>query len=88
MFDTCADFLKCRHKTRLPIARLVKDTSTKASKKITDAKFAKDFQAVLKELQKAQRLAAKRETSHPPFVPKVVLPSRHNLLLQSIKGGE
>ena len=29
-----------------------------ASKKITDAKLAKDFQVVLKEFQKAQRLAA------------------------------
>ncbi|KAG5577943.1 hypothetical protein H5410_058077 [Solanum commersonii] len=78
-----------RHKTRLHIGQLVKDTSAKlkqasetdhrievsASKKITDAKLAKDFQAVLKEFQKAQRLAAERETSYSPFVPQSVLPS-------------
>lgn len=46
------------------------------NKKITDAKLAKDFQAVLKEFQKAQRLAAERETAYSPFVPKAALPSR------------
>ncbi|KAF6153201.1 hypothetical protein GIB67_016680 [Kingdonia uniflora] len=46
-----------------------------ASKKITDAKLAKDFQAVLKELQKAQRLAAQREIAYAPYVPQAVLPS-------------
>ena len=48
-----------------------------ASKKIADAKLAKDFQAVLKEFQKAQRLAAERETAYTPFVPQAVLPSRY-----------
>ncbi|WRX19060.1 Target SNARE coiled-coil homology domain - like 5 [Theobroma cacao] len=48
-----------------------------ASKKITDAKLAKDFQAVLKEFQKAQRLAAERETAYTPFVPQTVLPSSY-----------
>ncbi|KAK8955113.1 Syntaxin-23 [Platanthera zijinensis] len=38
--------------------------------------LAKDFQAVLKEFQKAQRLAAERETAYAPFVPQAVLPSR------------
>ncbi|KAL0324737.1 UNVERIFIED_CONTAM: syntaxin [Sesamum calycinum] len=79
------------HKTRLHIGQLVKDTSTKlkqaseidhhaevsASKKITDAKLAKDFQAVLKEFQKVQRLAAERETSYTPFVPQAVRPSSY-----------
>uniref|UniRef100_A0A1U7XQ16 Syntaxin-23-like n=2 Tax=Nicotiana sylvestris TaxID=4096 RepID=A0A1U7XQ16_NICSY len=74
------------HKTRLHIGQLVKDTSARlkqasetdhrvevsASKKITDAKLAKDFQAVLKELQKAQCLAAERETAYTPFVPQAV----------------
>ncbi|XP_021816162.1 syntaxin-22 isoform X1 [Prunus avium] len=46
-------------------------------KKIADAKLAKDFQAVLKEFQKAQRLAAERETTYAPFVPKDVLPSSY-----------
>uniref|UniRef100_A0A5B6YSD7 Putative syntaxin-22-like n=1 Tax=Davidia involucrata TaxID=16924 RepID=A0A5B6YSD7_DAVIN len=79
------------HKTRLHIGQLVKDTSAKlkqasetdhhaevsASKKITDAKLAKDFQAVLKEFQKAQRLAAERETAYTAFVPQAVLPSSY-----------
>ncbi|PPS04396.1 hypothetical protein GOBAR_AA16268 [Gossypium barbadense] len=49
----------------------------KASKKVADAKLAKDFQAVLKEFQKAQRLAAERETSYAPSVLKAVLPLRN-----------
>ncbi|XP_078438975.1 syntaxin-22-like isoform X2 [Wolffia australiana] len=79
------------HKTRLHIGQLVKDTSAKlkqtsetdhnaevsASKKIADAKLAKDFQAILKEFQKAQRLAAERETAYTPFVPQAVLPSSY-----------
>lgn len=79
------------HKTRLQIGQLVKDTSAKlkqasetdhrlevsASKKIADAKLAKDFQAVLKDFQKAQRLAAERETAYTPFVPQAVLPSSY-----------
>ncbi|XP_047321628.1 syntaxin-22-like [Impatiens glandulifera] len=78
-------------KTRLHIGQLVKDTSAKlkqanetdhhsnvsASKKITDAKLAKDFQAVLQEFQKAQRLAAERETSYTPFVPQAANPSSY-----------
>ena len=48
-----------------------------ASKKIADAKLAKDFQAILKEFQKAQRLSAERETAYAPFVPQAVLPSRY-----------
>ncbi|KAL5978484.1 Syntaxin-22 [Asimina triloba] len=72
-----------RHKTRLHIGQLVKDTTAKlkqatevdhhsevsTNKKIADAKLAKDFQAVLKEFQKAQRLAAERETAYSTFVP-------------------
>ncbi|EPS65134.1 syntaxin-like protein [Genlisea aurea] len=79
------------HKTRLHIGELVKDTSAKlkqasetdhlaevsASKKITDAKLAKDFEAVLKEFQKAQRLAAERETAYTPFVPQSALPASY-----------
>lgn len=45
-------------------------------KKIADAKLAKDFQSVLKEFQKAQRLAAERETTYTPIVSKEVLSSR------------
>lgn len=79
------------HKTRQHIGQLVKDTSAKlkaasetdqhtavsANKKIADAKLAKDFQAVLKEFQKGQRLAAERETAYTPFVPQAVLPSSY-----------
>ncbi|KAJ0609710.1 putative target SNARE coiled-coil domain, syntaxin domain, syntaxin/epimorphin [Helianthus annuus] len=79
------------HKTRLHIGQLVKDTSDKlkkaseidhraevsASKKITDAKLAKDFQAVLKEFQKAQRLSAERETAYSPSVPQAIHSSRN-----------
>lgn len=71
------------HKTRQHIGQLVKDTSAKlkqesekdqhtevsVSKKIADAKLAKDFEAILKEFQKAQRLAAERETAYAPLVP-------------------
>ncbi|CAN0908194.1 SYP22 [Linum grandiflorum] len=77
------------HKTRLHIGQLVKDTSARLkqasdtdhhagvtqSKKIADAKLAKDFQAVLKEFQKAQRLSAERETAYSPFVAQANLPS-------------
>ncbi|XP_019089341.1 PREDICTED: syntaxin-22-like [Camelina sativa] len=62
------------HKTILHIGQLVKDTSAKLKKaretdhrsgvdqrkKIVDVKLAKDFQAVLQEFLKAQRLAAER----------------------------
>ncbi|CAN0908195.1 SYP22 [Linum grandiflorum] len=80
------------HKTRLHIGQLVKDTSARLkqasdtdhhagvtqSKKIADAKLAKDFQAVLKEFQKAQRLSAERETAYSPFVAQANLPSSYN----------
>ncbi|XP_047322341.1 syntaxin-22-like [Impatiens glandulifera] len=78
-------------KTRLHIGELVKDTSAKlkqasetdhrvevsATKKITDVKLAKDFQAVLQEFQKAQRLAAEKETTYTPFVHESVLPTSY-----------
>ncbi|CAH2065027.1 unnamed protein product [Thlaspi arvense] len=52
-------------------------TSTVPSKKIADAKLAKDFQAVLKEFQKAQQTAAERETAYTPFVPPSATPSSY-----------
>lgn len=90
------------HKTRLHIGQLVKDTSAKlkqasendqhtevsASKRIADAKLAKDFQAVLKEFQKAQRLAVERETAYTPFVPKEVLPSSYDARELEISSGK
>ncbi|KAG7656162.1 Target SNARE coiled-coil homology domain [Arabidopsis suecica] len=72
------------HKKMLLIGQLVKDTSANLreasetdhrrdvaqSKKIADAKLAKDFEAALKEFQKAQHIAVERETSYIPFDPK------------------
>ncbi|QHO38143.1 Syntaxin [Arachis hypogaea] len=55
-----------------PVQRLV----DKASKNIVDAKFAKDFQTVLKEFQKARRLAAERKTAYTPFVSQAALSVR------------
>ncbi|KAL4351440.1 hypothetical protein GQ457_06G014390 [Hibiscus cannabinus] len=78
------------HKTRLHIGQLVKETSAKLReaseadqdaeplKKIADAKLAKDLQAALKDFQKAQRLAAERETAYTPSVPKEDLPSSYD----------
>ncbi|CAD5187492.1 syntaxin-22-like [Musa acuminata AAA Group] len=79
------------HNARLQIGQLVKDTSAKlkqasetdhrvevsASKKVADAKLAKDFQNILKEFQKLQRLSAERETAYAPLVPQTVLPSSY-----------
>ncbi|XP_050222949.1 syntaxin-22-like [Mercurialis annua] len=86
------EFREKLHKTRLRIGELVKDTSAKLRqasetdrheevspvKKINDAKLAKEFRTALNEFQKAQRLAAERETTYAPFVPKEILPSSYN----------
>ncbi|KAM0909124.1 hypothetical protein ACQ4PT_015006 [Festuca glaucescens] len=53
-------------------------TKCKATKKIADAKLAKDFQAVLKEFQKAQRLAVEREAAYAPFITQAGLPQSYN----------
>lgn len=54
------------------------------AKKIADAKLAKDFQSVLKEFQKAQRIAAERETAYAPYVPKQLLSTRWiNMIISS-----
>ncbi|KAF2578345.1 hypothetical protein F2Q68_00000573 [Brassica cretica] len=80
-----------KQKTRLQISELVKNTSAKLKeaseadlhgaaspiKKIADAKLAKDFQAVLKEFQKAQRLAAEREITYTPVV-TIDIPTSYN----------
>uniref|UniRef100_A0A803LR92 t-SNARE coiled-coil homology domain-containing protein n=1 Tax=Chenopodium quinoa TaxID=63459 RepID=A0A803LR92_CHEQI len=68
------------HTTRQRILQLVKDTSAKLkalsdsdhsanvtqSKKIEDAKLARDFQATLQEFQNVQQLASERESSYVP----------------------
>ncbi|CAF2148272.1 unnamed protein product, partial [Brassica napus] len=88
------------HKTRLQIGQLVKDTAAKLKeasetdhqrgvnqkKKIVDAKLAKDFQSVLKEFQKAQRLAAERETVYAPLVTRPSPPSSYTPSEIDVKG--
>ncbi|KMT07835.1 hypothetical protein BVRB_6g146470 [Beta vulgaris subsp. vulgaris] len=68
------------HDTRQRVLQLVKDTSAKLkslsdsdhasdvsqSKKIEDAKLARDFQATLQEFQKVQQLASERESTYMP----------------------
>ena len=39
------------------------------SKKVEDAKLARDFQITLQEFQKVQRLAAERESTYSPSAP-------------------
>ncbi|KAH7286055.1 hypothetical protein KP509_33G056700 [Ceratopteris richardii] len=71
----------CRHKTRQHIGGLAKDISGKlkaaneveklnknARKRITDAKLAKDFQAILNDFQNAQRISAEKEATYAPLL--------------------
>uniref|UniRef100_M1CK56 Syntaxin n=1 Tax=Solanum tuberosum TaxID=4113 RepID=M1CK56_SOLTU len=46
------------------------------TKKIADAKLAKDFQSVLKKFQNAQQLAAQREAAYTPFISQEIISSR------------
>jgi syntaxin 7 len=78
------------HKTRQRIGKLAKETAAKLKttsnhaqndssspqQKVTGAKLAKDFQAVLVEFQNAQKTAQEREKYYAPFVPQAVLPDR------------
>ncbi|KAH7577096.1 hypothetical protein JRO89_XS01G0203600 [Xanthoceras sorbifolium] len=71
------------HNTRQRILQLVKETSAKLktlsefdrdsnvdpSKKVEDAKLARDFQTLLQEFQKVQQLATERESTYSPSVP-------------------
>ncbi|KAK7396010.1 hypothetical protein VNO78_16691 [Psophocarpus tetragonolobus] len=72
------------HNTRQRILQLVKDTSAKlkalsesdhvnvnASKKIEDAKLARDFQTTLQEFQKVQQLASERESTYTLAAPSL-----------------
>ncbi|WCJ40269.1 syntaxin putative [Euphorbia peplus] len=77
------------HNTRQRILQLVKDTSAKLksvsetdhnsnvnpSKKIEDAKLARDFQTTLQEFQKVQQLASERESTYSPSTPASSLPA-------------
>lgn len=71
------------HNTRQRILQLVKETSAKLksltdsdrvpnadpSKRIEDAKLARDFQSTLQEFQKFQQLASERESTYSPVGP-------------------
>jgi len=48
-------------------ARMEVQHNCQAAKKIADAKLATDFQTILKEFQKAERLAVEREAAYAPF---------------------
>ncbi|CAK9883390.1 unnamed protein product [Sphagnum jensenii] len=76
------------HKTRQHIGQLAKETGAKlksvsdrdhnnatATKRVSDAKLAKDFQAILVEFQNAQKIAQDREKFYIPFVAQAVLPT-------------
>ncbi|XVF57669.1 hypothetical protein PTKIN_Ptkin07bG0000500 [Pterospermum kingtungense] len=77
------------HNTRQRILQLVKETSAKLkalsesdhdpsinpSKKIEDAKLARDFQNTLQEFQKVQQLASERESTYSPAAPPPSLPT-------------
>ncbi|CAM8985141.1 unnamed protein product [Rhodiola kirilowii] len=76
------------HNTRQRVLQLVKETSTKlkaisesdrgsnvnASKKIEDAKLARDFHTILQEFQNVQQLASERESTYAPSVPPSSIP--------------
>ncbi|TMX00643.1 hypothetical protein EJD97_000420 [Solanum chilense] len=78
------------HSTRQQIAELTKETSanlkqaiesnrhsqSSVTKKIANAKLAKDFQSVLKKFQKAQQLAAQREAAYTPSISQEINSSR------------
>ncbi|CAM0880704.1 unnamed protein product [Alopecurus aequalis] len=71
------------HKARVHITQLVKDTSEKLKQASeadhrVEVTLAKDFQAVLKEFQKAQRLAVEREAAYAPFITQAGLPQSYN----------
>ncbi|MBA0741185.1 hypothetical protein Gogos_014355 [Gossypium gossypioides] len=77
------------HNTRQRILQLVKETSAKLkaltepdhdptvnpSKKVEDAKLARDFQNTLQEFQKVQQLASERESTYSPAPPPPSLPT-------------
>lgn len=52
--------------------------SLQATKRVNNAKLAKDFQAVLVEFQNAQKIAQDREKFYIPFVAQAFLPTRYN----------
>ncbi|KAK8268509.1 hypothetical protein V6Z12_D11G070200 [Gossypium hirsutum] len=86
--DTSDHRLKL-HNTRQRILQLVKETSAKLkaltepdhdptvnpSKKVEDAKLARDFQNTLQEFQKVQQLASERESTYSPAPPPPSLPA-------------
>ncbi|KAJ9683139.1 hypothetical protein PVL29_018933 [Vitis rotundifolia] len=81
------------HSSRQRILQLVKETSAKLkslsesdhatnvnpSKKVEDAKLARDFQTTLQEFQKVQQLAAERESTYSPSAPSSIPPAEKEL---------
>ncbi|KAL8139979.1 hypothetical protein V2J09_006000 [Rumex salicifolius] len=77
------------HNSRQRILELVKDTSSKLkalsesdhsanvsqSKKIEDAKLARDFKTTLQEFQNVQQLASERESTYMPSGPPSSVPT-------------
>ncbi|XP_039069648.1 syntaxin-22-like [Hibiscus syriacus] len=84
------------HNTRQRILQLVKETSAKLknltesdhdptvnpSKKVEDAKLARDFQNTLQEFQKVQQLASERESTYSPAAPPPSLPPTYQATTQ------
>ncbi|CAA3005331.1 syntaxin-22-like [Olea europaea subsp. europaea] len=88
--------------TRQRILNIVKETSAKLkslsefdrginvdpSKKIEDAKLARDFQTVLQEFQKVQQLASERESAFSPSAPPSYVPAMHSSGQYAAPGAE
>ncbi|XP_052188654.1 syntaxin-22-like isoform X1 [Diospyros lotus] len=83
--------------TRQRIMQLVKETSAKLkivsdsdrsanvdpSKRIEDAKLARDFQTTLQEFQKVQQLASERESTYSPFTATSSMSQTRTISIQS-----
>ncbi|XP_043707698.1 syntaxin-22-like isoform X1 [Telopea speciosissima] len=91
------------HNSRQRIGQLVKETSAKLKslsdsdhasnvnprKKVEDAKLARDFQATLQDFQKAQQLAAERESAYAPSIqPTSSLTSSYHAFANSSSSAE
>jgi len=54
------------------------------SKKVEDAKLARDFQTTLQEFQKVQQLASERESTYMPSGPPPYAQARYSMRRKSI----
>ncbi|CAK9166188.1 unnamed protein product [Ilex paraguariensis] len=87
------------HNTRQRILQLVKETSVKLkslseserganvdpTKRLEDAKLARDFQTTLQEFQKVQQLASERESTYLPAAPSSSTSSSAEHLAQNVE---